>query len=225
MNVSQTMRTLTLVRHGQTQGTSEFRFTSQSGVPLSFWGRRQARLLGRRLAQSAHPLSLYSSDLQRAYETAAICGEILQLPVITHMGLREMDVGDWSSLTWAEAQQQFREDFASWQQDPVHYRRGGAESFADLQQRVEKTWREIESQCESENIILVCHAGTIRAFFSMLSIYDPNTALQLPVAHCAITTFTFANQSVRLLGHNDTQHLQREERRYRSFHQKEFLQE
>ena len=53
-----------LVRHGETQWNRIGRIQGHSDVPLTETGRRQARLLARRLADSTFD-AVYTSDLSR----------------------------------------------------------------------------------------------------------------------------------------------------------------
>ena len=84
-----------LVRHGETDYNATGIFQGYAPVPLSTRGRQQAALVAERLA-SIRPTVLYSSDIQRTQETAAIIGQRLELPVQLCQGLREWHVGTWA---------------------------------------------------------------------------------------------------------------------------------
>ena len=55
------------------------------------------------------PDAIFSSDLERARETAEIVGEAFGLSVQLDPRLREVDVGEWSGLTTAEIEGRFPE--------------------------------------------------------------------------------------------------------------------
>lgn len=202
------MNQLILVRHGQIQTTSEFRFYGQVDVPLSFRGRRQAHLVGQRLADM--PLqALYSSDLLRACETAEICADYIGgLPIIRLPDLREIDVGLWANLTLTDVKQQFPDDFATWQQDRIYHKRLGGESFAELEARVLNSWQQIINIHQKGPIVIFCHAGTIRAFLSGFEIYDREDAVTVAIAHASFTTLAIQDKKVQLLSVNDEIHLE-----------------
>ncbi|RPJ62897.1 MAG: histidine phosphatase family protein, partial [Acidobacteria bacterium] len=67
------MTRLLLVRHGETEWNSDVIYRGRAEVALSETGRRQAELLGVRLA-TEQVTALYCSPLVRARETAAAIG-------------------------------------------------------------------------------------------------------------------------------------------------------
>jgi broad specificity phosphatase PhoE len=87
---------LTLVRHGDTEWSLSGRHTGWTDIPLVESGRRQAKLLGGRLAGRSFALVL-SSPLSRAHETCRLAG--LGDEVTVDPDLREWDYGDLEGLT------------------------------------------------------------------------------------------------------------------------------
>ena len=82
-----------LIRHGRQNSP-----LCNVNVPLSEEGRRQAAVLGERLAKEAVD-AVWSSDLIRAMETARIINERLAVPHIVRPGLREISFGDLEGLS------------------------------------------------------------------------------------------------------------------------------
>src|SRR4051812_18126942 len=66
-----TVTRLFLVRHGATTASAEDRFAGAIDTPLSEEGRRQATLLGDRLAKEQID-AVYASPMSRAMETARL---------------------------------------------------------------------------------------------------------------------------------------------------------
>jgi glucosyl-3-phosphoglycerate phosphatase len=104
---------LVLWRHGQTTYNAERRFQGQSDVPLNDVGREQARRAARYLA-AMKPDAIFSSDLSRAAETAAILAGLTGLTVQLDKDLRERGGGSWEGKTADEIRAQFPEAFANW---------------------------------------------------------------------------------------------------------------
>ena len=94
------MTTILLARHGETDWNRAGRWQGWADPPLNETGRVQARELAEQLRTIPFD-AVYSSDLRRAHETALIVGEPHGVPVVTEPGLREIDVGSWSGLTWS----------------------------------------------------------------------------------------------------------------------------
>ncbi|MHB0939990.1 MAG: histidine phosphatase family protein, partial [Armatimonadota bacterium] len=106
---------LYLIRHGQTDWNLAQRFQGQSDIPLNEIGRRQANALADRLSSQPFEVA-YSSDLQRALETAkVIAGDRLEIK--TDLRLREMDFGDWEGATYNKIKEECPGALTTWEDD------------------------------------------------------------------------------------------------------------
>jgi len=94
---------LLLIRHGEAVCNVGDRIAAPTD-PLTLLGARQARALGLRLAAEGWQLQkLVSSPLTRAWQTAEVIAECLELPSLEVLeDLAEMDVGPWASKLWGE---------------------------------------------------------------------------------------------------------------------------
>jgi len=148
---------LFMVRHGAAVVNSARRYLGWDDVPLTVAGRRQAGALSRRLA--AEPLvAVYSSDLLRARQTAEAIAAPHGLVVQAVSGLRELNFGDWSDLTYAEIAARDPQALQGWLADPEHRAPPGGETLAELRRRVEKALHGIALPA-----VAVAHGGTWRA--------------------------------------------------------------
>jgi probable phosphoglycerate mutase len=95
-------RRLVLLRHGATEWNLTDRAQGHTDVPLDDLGRAQAAAVAPYLA-SLGPAAIWSSDLSRAAETAAMVGAAAGVEVKHDARLREYDVGVRQGLTRAEA--------------------------------------------------------------------------------------------------------------------------
>ena len=146
---------VTLIRHGQSVSNTEKRFGSQNDIPLSDIGRLQARLAGEGLAHLA-VTRILSSDLSRALDTATAIGAREGIPVETSVNLRERDVGKLTGLTFEEAQHQFPDAYADLMSGDPLRKIGGAESYADVAERVDQFLAPILEQTEG-HLVIVSH--------------------------------------------------------------------
>ena len=105
------MTTLLLARHGETDWNREGRWQGGSDTSLNERGREQARELAQQLDSVD---AIYSSDLARAAETAAIIAGTLGVEVRVDPRLRERSFGDWEGLNAEEIEQRFAEAHRLW---------------------------------------------------------------------------------------------------------------
>lgn len=125
------MTALILIRHGETDWNRDRRIQGATDIPLNDNGRAQARaaaaLLRDRLDLGL-PVSIVSSDLARARETAEIIATELGIAAPrTYRGLRERSYGEAEGIGIEE----FRERWGDWYTAEV----AGAEPWPDLRAR------------------------------------------------------------------------------------------
>jgi len=143
--------TFYIVRHGQTDWNREKRIQGHSDVPLNEAGKAEA-------AELAHALNdisfsaCFSSDLQRAYETARILilDQPVQMPITVDERLRERNCGCWEGFYYS--------DF---------YAAGPAavqdlESSTALQQRIFQFLQQCAEERSGDSILVVTHGGVLR---------------------------------------------------------------
>jgi broad specificity phosphatase PhoE len=95
------VRTLYLARHAMTAWNTEKRWQGQTDIPLCEEGRSQARALVDRL-RGRGLVSVHTSDLSRARETAEIVARALNLPLVGDRDPRERGFGPFEGKTAAE---------------------------------------------------------------------------------------------------------------------------
>jgi broad specificity phosphatase PhoE len=151
---------LLLIRHGESVANTEGRLQGQMDSPLTKQGREQAHALARRLVRERWPVSsIYSSDLCRAADTAAILGAALQAPVLLDERLREYDVGVLAGLTRADIEQQYPELWRMSRQSPIWHAVPGEEGNEAFSQRITSVLDDIRSTHEDEQVIAVVSHG------------------------------------------------------------------
>lgn len=158
-----------LARHGETNDNREpIRVQGFTDTPLNDTGRAQAAELGERLA-GAGIVSLWSSDLSRARETAEIVGARVGLPVRLDPRLREANRGRWEGSRFIDIQREEPELYQAWMRAGDTFRFPGGESLLDQQERVSAVLQDIHDTGELPALV-VCHGGSIRV---MLCLRDP----------------------------------------------------
>jgi broad specificity phosphatase PhoE len=157
---SRGVATLLLVRHGETDWNRDHRWQGFTGPSLNDLGRRQARDLA---ATIAHFDAIYSSDTERAHETALILAERHFLDVQTDDRLREVNFGLWEGLTRSQINERFSGGFARWLSGESSTPDGG-ESDEAMAARVLAALSDIANRHgDDEHVLVVTSGGPIRA--------------------------------------------------------------
>lgn len=153
---------LLLARHGQTDDNLEpIRAQGFRDTPLNATGRRQAHELAERVAELAIA-SLWTSDLSRAAETAAIVGERIGLTPRPDSRLREGNRGAWEGRRFLDIERDEPERYAAWRRGGAEFRFPEGESLREHQTRVLAALADIRAAGPLPALV-VCHRGSIRA--------------------------------------------------------------
>jgi alpha-ribazole phosphatase len=160
-------RLIYLVRHCRVEpDDGRQRFNGHTDVPLSERGMEQARGLERIFA-GVELGAAFSSTLQRARVTAETAVASHGLPVTTHSGLREVNLGEWEGMTLDEVKQSYPDAFRAREADIAHYRIPGGESFADCARRAVPAFEEIVHNTRGD-LLIVAHGGVNRTLLCHL---------------------------------------------------------
>lgn len=153
---------LVVWRHGRTEWNDAGRFQGHLDTPLDSVGHAQARAAAAALA-SLSPVSIVSSDLARARDTAAYLGEVCGLPVVLDARLREIDVGEWGGLSRDEVAARFPETYGAWL-GGADVRREGGETGAEVTARALTAARDALAAASGDGPVVLCsHGGTSRS--------------------------------------------------------------
>lgn len=168
---------LLLLRHAATACNERGRYQGWADPPLSPTGMLRARELRHHLRRCRPPVTvLWSSDLRRAWRTAALaCPEAT---VRRDRRLRELDLGDLEGLTYTRALDRYGSAFTAWLAEPGRVPPpGGAETVTSLGSRVRAWLEEITTEPPTHDraspearpeIVAISHAGPIYALLAIL---------------------------------------------------------
>jgi broad specificity phosphatase PhoE len=190
------MTTLLLVRHAETAWNREGRFQGHADPPLSPLGRRQAEQLADEL-ETCPPDAVYASDLRRAAQTAEIVAGRFGLPIETDPGLREVDVGEWSGLTWPEIRARFPDGVE--RHDARGYGWELGESYEQMAERAIASLRRIADRHGGGRVLVVVHGGTMRALAAHIDGVPvaEHRRRANPVRNCELYTVVLENGALR----------------------------
>jgi alpha-ribazole phosphatase/probable phosphoglycerate mutase len=165
--------TLILVRHAHTDMAG--RFCGHSDPPLSSEGLAQLSDLNLRLNTCSFT-HIFSSDLQRACQTAESIAKRGDLQVHQLISLRELAFGSWEGLDWDQIMARDPEYAQRWLDLYPSVPAPGGETFEDFRKRILSAMNAIAAQVQGSCAVVVTHAGVIRTFLSDIARLRDNPA-------------------------------------------------
>ena len=179
------MKTIYLVRHGETLANRQGILQGWSNNPLDDTGRKQASALVTRAARV--PLdALYTSDLIRTRETAAPLAAARGMEAKALPGLREISFGKWDGHHLREIQEKEPDTLRDIFLKPGQVDLEAEEDLAASQKRGWETFRELVDQMEPEGTILcVSHGGLIRLLVCQILGFPIDNMWRMSLANTA----------------------------------------
>jgi probable phosphomutase (TIGR03848 family) len=184
------MPTILLIRHGETDFVKKHRLAGRMpGIPLNKTGKVQAEAVAQFLKDE--PIkTVYSSPIERAWQTAEPIARALNLEVITREGLIETEIGEWQNEPVKPLSK--KKIWRVVQMAPSVFRFPGGEAFAETQFRITQELLALSAMHEpKENIVCVSHADPIKlaiAYFLGLPM-DHFQRIQISTASISILHF------------------------------------
>lgn len=189
---------LDYLRHGEPVGGSRFR---GNGVddPLSELGWRQMRASVSGLDDWQRVIC---SPLRRCAAFADWIGAQRGLPVETIDDLREVGFGAWEGCEREQLKRQRRDEYDAFYADPVHNRPHGAEPLDAFGRRIAAVFDDLVARYEGQRVLVVCHAGVIRATLGHVTEAPATTWYRAQVDYAAISRFIYDRRGAWLAAHN-----------------------
>ena len=182
-----------LIRHAQSKGNKESIVQGHTDFGLSDLGKEQAKQLSLYF-NLGDITTIYSSDLNRAMQTAEPTATKLKLDIKQEENLREANFGTWEGLTYKEVKENFPNEYNAWHKN-YHIRPPWFESFELHQNRIKRVIEKIlKAHSKDEKVAVFTHGGSIKTqigFFKKLSGEE-------------LTRFTNSNCSLTLIKFNPT---------------------
>ena len=202
------MLTLHLVRHGDTEQSSDGVFCGDLDPSLTPKGIAQAGKLAA-LAKTLKLIAVYVSPKKRARMTAQPTLDGTGIEAVFEDGLREIAYGKWEGRKEVEIKQSEPDDYALWVADPaVHAPPGGESGYAIAARSIPVVER-IRARHTSGSVLVVSHKATIRVVTcALLGLHIGRFRDRIACPTASLTTFEFGDRGPMLVRIGDTRHLQ-----------------
>jgi probable phosphoglycerate mutase len=170
------MSAVLFVRHGPTEWNMQGLIQGQTDIPLSDEGRAEVRRWALRADFAA--FDWYASPLVRARETAEILGAA---GLRTERRLMEANWGAWEGWSLERLRQDIGEIFAAMEAKGLDLMPPGGESPRMVRARLAAWLAEVASA--QRPIVAVCHAGVVRAAYSLATGWEMKKKAPLARPH------------------------------------------
>jgi probable phosphoglycerate mutase len=217
-NVSESLTTIILVRHGRTPLTESHKISGGTGddPDLSELGEKDAKAAAALIATFgssgpfAHlpkPEVIVSSPMNRTKQTAHAISLATGVPVEQLEELREISFGDWDGHTNQEVADKWPAEFeawrGSWELSPPN-----GESLADFDARTSKARQTILTRHAGKCVVVVAHVMPIRGFLTLAMDAGSAGYWRPQVAPCSLTIIRhWGEDFAELVTANFTAHL------------------
>ncbi|HNT38299.1 MAG TPA: histidine phosphatase family protein [Rubrivivax sp.] len=197
------------VRHGETAWNAQTRIQGHTDIALNARGRWQAERLAVALAhETVH--AIYSSDLQRAHDTALPFARSAGLTVQIAPGLRERGFGAFEGLSFAEIESRWPEDARRWRRREPQFAPAGGEALADFHARCVGACAALAERHRGQTILLLSHGGVLDCLYRAATRAAADAPRSWPIGNATVNRLLHSETGFTLVGWADTGHLDEE---------------
>lgn len=194
------------VRHGETAWNVDTRLQGHQDVPLNDTGRWQAQCVARALADEGLN-AIYSSDLQRAFDTAQAIAELTGLTAVADPDLRERAFGAFETLTHADIEARWPEQARRWRQRDPDFAAEGGETLREFHARCVAAVSRLAEAHAGQTIAIVAHGGVMDCLYRAATRLDVQAPRSWPLGNAGINRLMHSSEGFALVGWSDTRHL------------------
>lgn len=196
-----------LVRHGETEWNIVGRYQGCTDTKLSENGLNQASLLSERFKHKFD--YLYTSPLERAYQTAQIIGNASNIDPVISKALIEINFGVWEGLTMNEISKQYPTEYKHWRTDEETARLMSTEvSIKKVSIRAKNEIERLVKMHSGSRIFIVSHGGILKA--ALVGLFDWKMTMyhRLLLGNTSVSKIQFDHElNPTIITINDTSHL------------------
>ncbi len=152
--------------------------------------------------------AVYSSDLERAMQTAQTIAKVHQIEPRPVASLRELAFGEFEGKTSEELERDLPVELESWRRNSMKTRPPGGETMLELDARVRSWFSATIGEHEDETVAIVAHGGPVRRLVALLLNLSLDSYWRIRVDNAALTVFESGTSGYVMTALNDVCHLE-----------------
>jgi len=152
--------------------------------------------------------AVYSSPLSRAVDTATSIAARHGLAVVTIDALKEIGLGAWEGLTFAEVAVRDPERLAARRRDPLHVAPAGGETILQVSARALPAVRAIVAAHPGGAVAVVAHGAVNKAILLHLLGLPLEGYRRMHQDNAAFNLIEWDGPAARVVAFNETAHLE-----------------
>lgn len=200
------MTTLILTRHGESLANKKGIYQGQVyNTTLTKLGEKQAKLLSTSL-KKYNLKNIFTSPLERAYQTACIVSKKLSIPVTVEENLVEIHHGDWEGKTKKEVKRLYPKALSLWQKIPEEIIMPHGESLVSVQKRIRQFLNYFRKKTPEGTFLAISHDTALRVTIAEILGLPLNYIWRFHLDNAGLTIAQWGSQA-KLLTLNSTEHL------------------
>lgn len=160
--VRETILIIDLLRHGEPEGGSVYRGSTDHGLTDHGWQQMRA------FCQCPGWNRLASSPLRRCYDFACELQEQHELPLDVYPEFSEIDFGEWEGQSFECLMTTDETRLRQFCENPEIHTPPGGERLADFRRRVMIGWQRLLDSSDQDHVLVITHAGVIRVVLQSL---------------------------------------------------------
>lgn len=197
---------LLLIRHGETEWNRLARIQGHTDIALNAQGHAQARAAAQALRDTAIH-AVYSSDLQRACDTALPIAQAQGLALRREPDLRERAFGAFEGSSFAKLQEIHHEACERWRKRDPSFAAPGGERLDAFYARVTGAVLRIAASHAGQTVAIVTHGGALDCLHRAATGQSLDAPRTWEIRNAAINRVLVAEGRMTLVGWNDGGHL------------------
>ena len=205
------MTKIYLIRHGEAEGNLYRIWQGSSEGKITPRGALQLEALAKRF-QNVPLDALYSSDRMRAMDTAlALKRGHEDLELQTSADLREIHVGPWEGVAFANTVRSHPREMECFNNDPDRFYLEGAETFPQVLERMKRILLKIAQDHPDGTVAVASHGMAIRTILAWIQQIPSEEMRSLRHGdNTSVSLITVENGAFSVVYMHDNSHLEGE---------------